>query len=322
MPHPFTWMIQKIDTTLNKVTQQPVTPAPAPPQPPQARTTQPLAPDPSTPGGHLSLVPTQAKDATVVQGQWIDATGQTPVALPQIIVRMEEHRRVAEQFVEDAEDGADKIVRYAVKTLMYVGPVVLAFFVAMLIGEQYAKLSREFWWTPAMYVIALITEGSLWGVSFGASREFRRMLSDRSRIGTFVALVAFFLCFSSMSILAQWFVYESHFVHPDFPTVVGIVFRTCSSTGTDIAALLVLAVLDYRSFKAHLKKREMVADHVGQLSRKEVETNRIQQEEVIRQQEAEIEKERKMKRAQFFAEMEEKQMDQMKNGNREERGRW
>ncbi len=124
-----------------------------------------------------------------MQGQWIDATGQTPVAIPQIIVRMEEHRRVAEQFVEDREDFADKVVRRGVKVLMYLGPVVLAFFVAMLIGEQYAKLSTDFWWAPAMYAVATVTEYSLWGTSFGASREFRRMLSDRSRIKTFVALV-------------------------------------------------------------------------------------------------------------------------------------
>ena len=53
-----------------------------------------------------------------MQGQWIDATGQTPVAIPQIIVRMEEHLRVAEQFVEDREDFADKVVRRGVKLLI------------------------------------------------------------------------------------------------------------------------------------------------------------------------------------------------------------
>lgn len=316
MMNPFKTIVQKIDRALGSPSPPPQVPAVAP----APNTTQPLPPDPTT--GNLALVPTSAKDAAVVTGQWIDATGQTPVAIPQIIVRMEEHRRTAERFQEDREDLADKAVRIGAKTLMYLGPITLAFFVAMLIGEQYAQLSTDFWWPPAMYAIATVTEYSLWATSFAASREFRRMLSDRSRIGTFVALVLFFLAFSGMSILAQWFVYEGHFTNPDFPTTIGIVFRTCSTTGVDILALLVLAVLDYKSFKAHLRKQQEVAEQVQKLSRTEIDTNRMQQEEVIRQQKAEIEKERELKHAQFFADMEAKNIDQMRNGGREERGRW
>lgn len=326
LKNPFAFITNRIDQALNAATQNAQTPAPV--AQPQSRTTQPLPPDPATqplaPGasGNLAMVPTSV-DGQVVEGTWIDAnTNQKAVAIPQIIIRMEEHRRTAEQFQEDKEDLADTAVRYAVKTLMYIGPVTLAFFVAMLIGEQYAKLSTDYWWKPAMYAVATVTEFSLWGTSFGASREFRRMLSDRSRIGTFVALVLFFLGFSGMSILAQWFVYEGHFKSPDFPTTIGIVFRTCSTTGVDILALLVLAVLDYKSFKAHLRKQQMIAEQVQKLSRTEIDTNRMQQEEVIRQQKAEIEKERELKHAQFFADLESKQIDQMKNGNREARGRW
>lgn len=273
----------------------------------------------------LTMAPdkTEVVHGEPVTGTWIDAeTGQKAVALPQIIVRMEEIRQTAQQFVDDKEDWVDTLVRNVVKVLMYVGPVVLAFFVAMLIGEQYAKMSTDFWWKPAMYAIATVTEYTLWGTSFGASREFRRMLYERSRIGTFIALVFFFMGFSGMSILAQWFVYEGHFANPDFPTTIGIIFRTCSTTGVDILALIVLAVLDYRSFKAFLQKQTLISDHVGQLSRKEVESNRIQQEEVIRQQEAEIEKERRLKHAQFFADMEAKQIETIKNGDRETRNRW
>lgn len=315
MKNPFAGVIALIDKTLNGAEKKAQVPAVVPAQP----TTAP-APTPEE-NSTLAMQPTVV-NGEVVQGQWIDATGQKAVAIPQIIIRMEEHRRTAEQFVEDREDFADKAVRHGVKALMYVGPVVLAFFVAMLIGEQYAKLSNDFWWLPAMYAIALITEGTLWGTSFAASREFKRMLSERARIGTFVTLVVFFLGFSGMSILAQWFVYEGHFHNPDFPTTVGIIFRTCSTTGVDILALNVLAVLDYKSFAAHLKKQKMVADQVQTLSRTEIDTNRMQQEEVIRQQKAEIEKERELKHAQFFADMESKQIDQMKKGGREDRNRW
>ena len=314
--NPFTLIAKKIDQALNGATQKAQTPAQ-----PQGKPTQPLTPVPVPADTTLTMQPTSV-DAQVVQGQWIDATGQKAVAIPQIIVRMEEHRRTAERFTEDREDWADKLVRYVVKALMYAGPPVLAFFVAMLIGEQYAKMSTDFWWKPAMYAVALVTEGTLWGTSFGASREFRRMLSDRSRIGTFLTLVVFFLGFSGMSILAQWFVYEGHFMHPDFPTIVGIVFRTCSTTGTDLLALQVLAVLDYKSFAAHLRKQQMVADQIQKLSRTEVDANRIQQEEVIRQQKAEIENEKELKRAAFFAEIEESQMKNMKGGGREQRDRW
>jgi len=322
MRNPLAIVADRIDKALNRATQRPQQTAVTPAAPSQPKNTQPLAPVPvPADPNRLSMQPTVV-DGQVVQGQWIDATGQKAVAIPQIIVRMEEHRRVAERFVEDREDFADKVVRRGVKLLMYIGPVILAFFVAMLIGEQYAKMSQDFWWKPAMYAVALVTEYSLWGTSFGASREFRRMLSDRSRIRTFVALVIFFLGFSGMSILAQWFVYEGHFVNPDFPTIIGIIFRTCSTTGVDILALLVLAVLDYKSFEAHLKKQKMVADQVQELSRTEIDTNRMQQEEVIRQQKAEIENERELKHAQFFADIEAKQIDSMKKGGREDRNRW
>jgi hypothetical protein len=310
---PLTRIAQKIENALNANPPVPATQSP-PSQPPA-----PAQPTTDT----LAMVPTSPQEATVVTGQWIDATGQPPVAIPQIIVRMEEHRRTAERFQEDREDVADKGIRIAVKMLMYLGPVTLAFFVAMLIGEQYAKISTDFWWKPAMYAVALVTEYALWGTSFAASREFRRLLADPIRhIGTFTALVVFFLGFSGMSILAQWFVYEGHFSHPDFPQMIGIIFRTCSTTGVDILALLVLGVLDYKSFKAHLKKQMDVAEQMQKLSRTEIDTNRMQQEEVIRQQKAEIEKERELKHAQFFADLEAKQIDQMKGGGREERGRW
>jgi hypothetical protein len=148
------------------------------------------------------------------------------------------------------------------------------------------------------------------------------MLSDRSRAATLITLVVFFLGFSGMSILAQWFVYEGHFINPDFPTIVGILFRTCSTTGVDILSLLVLGTLDYQSFAAHLKKQQAVADQVQALSQTEIDTNRKLSEEVLRQEEAEIETKRKLKHAQFFADMEEKQMESMKDGGREDRRRW
>lgn len=270
-----------------------------------------------------------AKDAIVVPSEeWINANGnnnngQTSVAIPQIVIRMEEHRRTARSFVEDKEDWVDRAIRRAVKGLMYLGPVALAFLVAMLIGEQYAKLSNDFWWTPAMYGVALVTEGSLWGTSFGASREFKRMLSDRKRIGTFVTLVFGFALFSLMSILAQWFVYESHFTGTlDFPTTVGIVFRTCSTTAVDTMALLVLGVLDYRSFETHLKRQKLEAQHIQELSQTEIATARMTQEEVVRQQNAEIENQRQLKRNQFFAEQEAEQLKNLSRGNREDRRRW
>ncbi len=107
MANPFTALANTINEALNKGLQPP--PAPPGPALPPTPAPTPLPSDPNVPNT-LSLVPTSPQEATVVQGQWIDATGQTPVAIPQIIVRMEEHRRVAEQFVEDREDFADKVV--------------------------------------------------------------------------------------------------------------------------------------------------------------------------------------------------------------------
>lgn len=275
-----------------------------------------------TPATALTMVPTGV-DGTVVTGTWVDDQGQVPQAIPQIVIRMEEHRKVAENFQEDEAGFAESAVRFGAKFLFYVGPVILAFFVAMLIGEQYAKLdATSFWWRPAMYAIAVVTEGSLWGVSFGASREFRRMLTNRKHVSTFVTLTTFFLAFSAMSVLAQWFVYERHFVNPDFPTIVGIVFRTCSTTGTDIAALLVLAVLDFKDFKAFLEKRKQIAAHVGQMSRQEIENERLTNEEVVRQQKALIQNEQEIAEAKFWADRRRADMESMSNGGSQSRGRW
>ena len=121
MKNPFSAVIDKIDQALNQASTKAQTPVPA--AQPQGKSTQPLAAVPIPANSNLTMQPTVV-NGDVVQGQWIDATGQKAVAIPQIIVRMEEHRRTAAQFVEDKEDFADKVVRHVVKALMYVGPVV------------------------------------------------------------------------------------------------------------------------------------------------------------------------------------------------------
>lgn len=262
------------------------------------------------------------EETTIVTGRWMDA-GEPQLEVPRIIVRMEEHRRTARDFSEDREGWTDRLVRNAAKTLLYLGPVVLAFFVAMIIAEQYVKLNpNDFWWSPAMYAIALVTEGSLWGTSFAASREFKKMLSDRKRIPSFLVLVFGFTFFSAISILAQWFVYESKFVSPDLPTVVGIVFRTCSTTAVDTMALISLAVLDHHSFEAHLKRQKLEAQHIQELSQTEIDTERKIQEEIVRKQNADIENQRQIKRNLFFAEQESEHLKRLAGGQREERSRW
>jgi hypothetical protein len=261
------------------------------------------------------------ENGTITTGRWIEG-GDVTLPAP-VVVRIEQYRQTAEQFEEDKEDRADTLVRWGAKAMAYVLPVTLAFFVAMLVGEQYASLHpKDFWWPKAMYAIAVGIEYALWYTSFAASREFKRMLSDHSRIGTFVGLLFGFIVFSLMSILAQWFVYEHNVDITNPGEMIGVIFRTCSTTGVDTLSLLVLGTLDYRSFQQFLKKQAIIADHVSQLSRKEVETERIKQEEVIRQEKARLDNEREMKRAAFFAEMEQRQIDQMKRSDREERGRW
>jgi hypothetical protein len=268
-----------------------------------------------------NVVP-QDTATNITTGRWIEG-GDQREDIPEIALRMEEHRQTAQKFVEDKKSWHKTLVKLIVQAACYLVPITLAIMVGLVIGEQYStNAGQSTFYAPFSYTVGIGVELMLWGLSFAASVVLKRMFADHKNIGPFVALCTAFLLFSIMSILAQWLVYEAHFHNPDFPTTVGIFFRSGATTCSDISALLVLAVIDFEDFKAHLKKQREVAEHVRDLSRVEVEGLQIRQEEIRRQKEAAIDSERKMRQAQFFSDMEQKQIDQMKRGDREDRGRW
>lgn len=283
----------------------------------------------------------EQKETTIVTGRFVEDTSQEIAQVPVIIQRIEHHRQVAESFSEDAEDLPDQIVRVCVKTLAYIAPVALAITVSLLVGQDYSDLKAgNVIWAIGMYTTAFAVEFALWYTSFAASRVLKRVFSDKSQGGILAVLIVLFLIVSAGSILAQLYVYEHTLAAheaatkaatkvastslnmSDIGATVGMLFRTCATTVVDILSLAVLATLNYQSFKKHLQKQSDIADHMRQLSQKEVEINRIQSEEIQRQQKAEIENQRALRQAQFFADMEQKQIESWKSGSREERGRW
>jgi hypothetical protein len=260
----------------------------------------------------------------VQTGQWIPANGQQQ-QIPEIVLRMEHHRQVAESFVEDKDSWHKATVRTLVQAACYLVPVTLAILAGLAIGEQYAaSAGQSIFYAPFSFAVGVGVELMLWGLSFGASIEFKRTLSDRSHVKTLVILCFAFVAFSVMSMLAQYLVYEMHAKDNSATTQIGMFFRSGATTCADVSALLVLAVIEFEDFKAHLKKQKDVAEHVRDLSRVEVEAAQIRQEEIRRQKEAEIDSERKLRQAQFLADLEQNSFNNSRQGggSRESRGRW
>lgn len=213
---------------------------------------------------------------------------QAPKATP-ALSPLERHRARIESFDEDREGFAEKIVRYLFLGLAYVLPFLVALSVGKEIGDAYSG-TADYWadgWSIGTHTVAYAGEFALAMMVLSTATAFKRSKADRSYTSSMLGSLFFFALFIAASSLAQWFIAEQH-IHPkNTADLAALIFRVTMPPAVDIASMLYLGIMGYKSLKKFLAEQNLKAEAIRLLNEAELKIVEAQQEAERRQKETE-----------------------------------
>ena len=199
--------------------------------------------------------------------------------------RLERYRQLIQDFEEDRENWLEKGGRWFFLTLAFVGPIIVALAFGKEIGDAYGgAFDLMSGWSLGMHVGAYFGELALAMMSLSCATALRRMQSDKSYILKLLACLFFLTLFSLASGLAQWFI-ALRFV--DVQATGGytaLVFRVAMPPAVDIASLLYISIMKFKSLKSHIANLKLEADALRELNEAEIGIRKSQNN--AKQQEA------------------------------------
>lgn len=189
----------------------------------------------------------------------------------------ERYRNLIDSFDEDREAWLEKLLRWVLLLLAYSLPLVVAYAMGKEIGDAYGGVFNvNDGWSLGTHVVAMAGELALTMMTFSAASALRKMSSDSSYTFKFAGSVVAFLVFALASGLAQWFIASHHIAPSDGAGVAALVFRVAMVPGVDIAALLFLAVMNFKSLKKFVADQRVRAQAIRDLNEAELEIQRAQ----------------------------------------------
>ena len=198
----------------------------------------------------------------------------------------ERYRHLIDSFDEDRENWFEKLVRWLFLLLAYGLPVAVAYAMGKEIGDAYGgAFSWSDGWSLGTHVVAMAGEFALAMMTLSAATALRRMATDPGYAPKFVGSVASFLLFSLASGLAQWFIASQHIAPRNTSALVALVFRVTMVPAVDIASLLFLAVMSFKSLKKFVADQRIRAQAIRDINEAELEIERAQAGAARRQQE-------------------------------------
>lgn len=198
----------------------------------------------------------------------------------------ERYRRLIDSFDEDRENWFEKLVRWLFLLLAYALPVLVAYAMGKEIGDAYGgAFSWSDGWSLGTHVVAMAGEFALAMMTLSAATALRRMTTDPGYAPKFIGSVVSFLLFSLASGLAQWFISSYHIVPHNTSGYVALVFRVAMVPAVDIASLLFLAVMSFKSLKKFVADQRVRAQAIRDINEAELEIERAQSGAARRQQE-------------------------------------
>ena len=216
----------------------------------------------------------------------------------------ERYRRLIDSFDEDRENWFEKLVRWLFLFLAYMLPVVVAYAMGREIGDAYGGVfSWSDGWSLGTHVVAMAGELALAMMTLSAATALRRMTQDASYAPKFIGSVLSFLLFSLASGLAQWFIASYHIAPRDTSGLVALVFRVAMVPGVDIASLLFLAVMSFKSLKKFVADQRIRAQAIRDINEAELEIDRAQSSAARRQAEERQDLKMKEQRNQVWLEL-------------------
>jgi len=199
---------------------------------------------------------------------------QTPASHPS---HFERYRKLIDSFEEDRESPLEKMIRWLFLLLAYALPLVVAYAMGKEIGDAYG--GRFDWnngWSLGTHTVAMAGEFALAMMTLSAATALRRMATDASYAPKFIGSLVSFLLFSLASGLAQWFIASAHILVHDTSGLAALVFRVAMVPAVDIASLLFLAVMQFKSLKKFVADQRVRAQAIRDINEAELEIQRAQ----------------------------------------------
>lgn len=190
----------------------------------------------------------------------------------------ERYRALIDSFDEDRESGLEKVVRWFFLLLAYLLPLAVAYAMGREIGDAYGgAFTWSDGWSFGTHTVAMAGEFALAMMTLSTATALRRMASDASYAPKFVGSLVCFLLFSLASGLAQWFIAILHVggLH-DNAGMAALVFRVAMVPAVDIASLLFLAVMNFKSLKKFVADQRTRAQAIRDINEAELEISRAQ----------------------------------------------
>ena len=251
-----------------------------------------------------------AAPTTPVNGETFedDMTEDTP--LPQKNTHFERYRTLIDSFDEDRETFLEKVIRWLLLLLAYALPIVVAYAMGKEIGDAYGgKFDMNDGWSLGTHVVAMAGEFALTMMTFSAASALRKSATDKSYTPKFISSVVAFLLFAVASGLAQWFIASGHIKtvdlsgHANISGFAALIFRVAMVPGVDVAALLFLAVMNFKSLKKFVADQRIRAQAIRDLNEAELEIERAQSTARRRELEEQQDIEQKEQRNAVWLEM-------------------
>ncbi len=197
--------------------------------------------------------------------------------LPHKNTHFERYRTLIDSFDEDRETLLEKLLRWVLLLLAYALPLVVAYAMGKEIGDAYGgKFDLNDGWSLGTHVVAMAGELALTMMTFSAASALRKMATDKSYTPKFYGSVVAFLVFACASGLAQWFIAALHIAPKDNAGLAALIFRVAMVPAVDIAALLFLAVMNFKSLKKFVADQRTRAQAIRDLNEAELEIQRAQ----------------------------------------------
>lgn len=190
-------------------------------------------------------------------------------------------RERVESFEEDKETPLGALVLGVVHVACYVGPLVLAFFVARILAGVLAGPEID---GLSMLIICLIAELIQAGCALALPRGIVAWKRDPVKRGITIAGAVVFAFLVAASVIAQYVALsQGH----DLTTLtqVMIVLRAAIPVVADIGATVVLVLLRKKTLQRFLEETEKKEEAIVKVSMAELRLQEVEQEAAMREKE-------------------------------------
>ena len=231
--------------------------------------------------------------------------GLTTITVPAPSNHFERYRSLIDSFEEDRESGLEKVIRWFFLLLAYLLPLTVAYAMGKEIGDAYGgPFSLGDGWSFGTHTVAMAGEFALAMMTLSTATALRRMASDASYAPKFVGSLVCFLLFSLASGLAQWFIALLHVGGLHDPAgLAALIFRVLMVPAVDIASLLFLAVMSFKSLKKFVADQRTRAQAIRDINEAELEISRAQSGAARRETEERQDLQMKEQRNQVWLEL-------------------